>query len=274
MHFIGRRRIGGNVGAFGILSAGTAALTGAAVLVVSVDAGEQTAQIEDGRVAERLCRGVLPATLVPADATLFGHFPYASASPGSLVAPPRGFAGSGCHLIHREASDALRALLAAARAEEGHVGRDVMGLSCHRSAGRQAGLFCQRTQIARRGYAGHARWVAPPGFSEHATGLVIDFGSRSATGCNLEPCFAGTRTGRWLADNAGRFGFEMSFREGNAQGVVFEPWHFRFVGTPQARAAFAHARAIDATEGRLIARFSEESAVLGVNLTNMSQIEE
>lgn len=116
--------------------------------------------------------------------------------------------------------------------------------------------------------------VAPPGFSEHATGLVIDFGSRSIPRCNLEPCFADTRTGRWLADNAGRFGFEMSFPDGNSQGVVFEPWHFRFVGTPQARAVFAHARPTARPDIRTMAEASDGLEMLAAKLSQMSQIEE
>jgi len=55
--------------------------------------------------------------------------------------------------------------------------------------------------------------------------------------------------GRWLIANATHYGFELSFPQGNAQGVTWEPWHWRWVGTsvaePGARAAravFARAR--------------------------------
>jgi len=89
--------------------------------------------------------------------------------------------------------------------------------------------------------------VAPPGHSEHSTGLAIDFGDRRH-GCNLTACFATTPVGRWLAANAAEFGFEMSFPQANAQGVAFEPWHWRWVGRDdderslRARAIFAVAR--------------------------------
>ena len=53
---------------------------------------------------------------------------------------------------------------------------------------------------------------------------------------------------RWLAANAPRFGFEMSFPPGNKQNVKWEPWHWRWVGTSAsvpgaARARFVFARA-------------------------------
>ena len=47
---------------------------------------------------------------------------------------------------------------------------------------------------------------------------------------------------RWLAANAARFGFEQSFPAGNAQGVKWEPWHWRWVGTAPSVAGAARAR--------------------------------
>jgi zinc D-Ala-D-Ala carboxypeptidase len=163
-------------------------------------------------------------------ASLFGHIKHYDASAGSLVAPPAGFGGGNCSAVHRDMAGALSAMIAAADADSPGLGRAMVGISCHRSAKRQADLYCAAPRIAARGYAGQAFWVAPPGFSEHSTGRSIDFGDRAAPGCNVEPCFAGTAVGRWLASNAGRFGFAMSFPPGNAQGVAYEPWHFRYVG--------------------------------------------
>jgi D-alanyl-D-alanine carboxypeptidase len=124
----------------------------------------------------------------------------------------------------------LRAMLAAARAEDPALGAAIVGLSCHRDPPRQAQLYCSPGKIASRGYAGQAFWVAPPGYSEHATGLSLDFGDRNRPDCHVEPCFAETRVGRWLAANASRFGFRLSFPPGNAAGVAAEPWHYRYTG--------------------------------------------
>lgn len=191
-------------------------------------------------LAKRLCRarGALTAS---APDTLFGHYAFRGAAAADLVSLPRSFASGSCTRLRGDAAAALRALMTSAQAEAPPIARDLFGLSCHRTTARQAELYCRAGQIAQRGHAGQARWIAPPGFSEHATGLAIDFGARSARGCDLLPCFASTPAGRWLAANAPRFGFEMSFPEGNTQGVVFEPWHFRYVGAPDARATFARA---------------------------------
>lgn len=208
----------------------------------SADVEPSTGTEQGVERAKRLCRGGHATQSSASADTLFGHFPFAPAAPATLTSTPRGFSGAHCARIHRDAAGPLRALIAAAHAEDPHVGRDLIGLSCHRSSARQVALYCNGGAIARRGHAEHARWVAPPGYSEHATGLAVDFGSRSRPGCNLEPCFANTRTGQWLAANAPRFGFEMSFRQGNAQGIAFEPWHFRYVGQDKAHATFTHAR--------------------------------
>lgn len=181
--------------------------------------------------AEKLCRADY-ATLgsrLPATGSVFGHLRSAEAPRSELVATPVGFGGGNCALIHQSAADALSRMLAAARADNPAVARAMMGISCYRSVARQAAIFCDPGRIASRGYDGQARWVAPPGFSEHSTGLAIDFGSRSGD-CNLEQCFKNDPVGRWLKVNAPRFGFRLSFPEGNSQGVSFEPWHYRYVG--------------------------------------------
>ena len=46
----------------------------------------------------------------------------------------------------------------------------------------------------------------------------------------------------WLAAHGTEYGFELSFPDGNTQGVAYEPWHWRFVGTPEAMETFRWAR--------------------------------
>lgn len=179
--------------------------------------------------ARKLCQGDL-AVLVGAPATLFGHRRNPAAPGAALIAPPPGFGAGGCTRVHGSMIEPLRAMLAAARAEDPALGAAIVGLSCHRDPPRQAQLYCSAGKIASRGYAGQAFWVAPPGYSEHATGLSLDFGDRNRPDCHVEPCFAETRVGRWLAANASRFGFRLSFPPGNAAGVAAEPWHYRYTG--------------------------------------------
>src|SRR6185295_17271158 len=82
------------------------------------------------------------------------------------------------------------------------------------------------------------QWVAPPGYSEHQTGWAIDIGDESDPQADDNPLFERTAAFRWLKTNARRYGFEMSFPPKNWQGVGYEPWHWRYVGTPQASACF------------------------------------
>lgn len=207
----------------GLAKPGDAGAPGAGGTLAMGDGGEAD--------AAKLC-GSNFASLrdaLPAGGTVFGHIRSNEAPRSSLVASPPGFGGGNCALVHGSMAGSLRQMLAAARAEDPAVGRAITGISCFRSIERQAALFCNAGRIASRGYAGQARWVAPPGYSEHSTGLAVDFGNRNG-GCNLEQCFNSDPVGRWLRENAARFGFRLSFPEGNGQGVSFEPWHYRYVG--------------------------------------------
>lgn len=71
-----------------------------------------------------------------------------------------------------------------------------------------------------------------PGTSEHQTGLCVDLRVRGDDSSLLNESFANTDAGRWLAENCERFGFVLRFPEDKTAitGIVYEPWHFRFVG--------------------------------------------
>ncbi len=73
------------------------------------------------------------------------------------------------------------------------------------------------------------RTLAPPGHSQHQLGTAIDFGS-------IDVSFARTAAGRWLLANAWRYGFSLSYPEGQEglTGYSWEPWHYRYVGRPAA----------------------------------------
>jgi D-alanyl-D-alanine carboxypeptidase len=115
---------------------------------------------------------------------------------------------------------ALTAMIAAAKKE----GLKLTLSSAYRSWAYQKDLF-QRYAI-KDGLATAERYSARPGRSQHQLGTVIDFGS-------VTPEFAETKEGRWLAAHAGEFGFSLSFPDGQEAltGYVFEPWHFRYIGT-------------------------------------------
>ncbi len=68
------------------------------------------------------------------------------------------------------------------------------------------------------------RSSARPGTSQHQLGTAIDFGSITGP-------FAEHPAGRWLAAEAHRFGFSLSYPRDFEEitGYIFEPWHFRYL---------------------------------------------
>ncbi len=65
---------------------------------------------------------------------------------------------------------------------------------------------------------------AAPGFSEHHTGLAIDVASPGSRPLTEE--FEVSEAFAWLRENAENFGFSMSYPRENAQGFIYEPWHW------------------------------------------------
>lgn len=66
-------------------------------------------------------------------------------------------------------------------------------------------------------------WAAP-GYSEHHTGCALDI---TTTNCRAGvEDFSKTEAFKWLKQNAGNFGFIMTYPENNPWGFVYEPWHW------------------------------------------------
>jgi D-alanyl-D-alanine carboxypeptidase len=116
-------------------------------------------------------------------------------------------------------------------------GVEIIPISGFRNREYQETLF--RKAVVKYGSEDAAvRWVARPGRSEHQTGLAIDVGDEKNPACDVESPFEETPAFHWLQKNAARFGFELSYPRNNPRGVHYEPWHWRFVGTPEARQVF------------------------------------
>ena len=170
-----------------------------------------------------------------ADGRLLGHFPYREVAVADRVAVAPGLE------LHHDAADALLAMQDAARID----GVNLVLLSGFRSLALQKQLFfgvkSERNQSARE----RARVSAPPGYSEHSTGYAVDLGDGAAPQANLSQSFGQTAAFAWLQANAARFHFVLSFPQGNAQGVNYEPWHWRFEGTAQALRVFEPAQRLN-----------------------------
>lgn len=138
--------------------------------------------------------------------------------------------------LRPEATLALMRLMDAARAD----GVWIVPVSAFRDYQRQEELFQARlSQLGSEQAA--AKSVAPPGFSEHHTGYAVDLADGLARGTDVAYSFGDTPAYRWLQTHARTYGFQLSFPPNNPQGVNYEPWHWRFVGSPQAALTFSKA---------------------------------
>jgi LAS superfamily LD-carboxypeptidase LdcB len=78
---------------------------------------------------------------------------------------------------------------------------------------------------------GSNKFSADQGYSEHQLGTTVDF-----TTTKTDPALEGfdkTPEYKWLLENAYKYGFVISYPEGNKY-YKFEPWHWRFVGVALA----------------------------------------
>ena len=70
--------------------------------------------------------------------------------------------------------------------------------------------------------------VAAPGYSEHQSGCALDLTTPGYEAVEEE--FEDSPAFRWLVANAPMHGFHLSYPRDNPYGVIYEPWHWCFVG--------------------------------------------
>lgn len=82
--------------------------------------------------------------------------------------------------------------------------------------------------------------ILPPGTSEHNAGLAMDI-------CSLEQNFEETEEFRWLCENAADYGFILRYPEDkqNITKIIYEPWHWRYVGVEAAKAMKASGECLE-----------------------------
>lgn len=109
----------------------------------------------------------------------------------------------------------------------------IIGASGYRSYDRQDTIFSRNASIY--GFEEANTFSAYPGQSEHQTGLTLDVTTRSMN-YKLEEEFGSTKEGKWLAQNAHKYGFIIRYLKGKEEltGYTYEPWHIRYVGTDVA----------------------------------------
>jgi zinc D-Ala-D-Ala carboxypeptidase len=168
-----------------------------------------------------------------------GHFPYAEIDPSQriLIASYAQDEYQRFEYMSVEAGKSLMKLIYAARDQ----GVWIVPVSGFRSIEKQKELF--ERQIKRQGSeSAAAKLSAPPGYSEHSTGYAIDLTDGNFPQQDITYKFAESKAYKWLLTHANKFGFELSFPANNSQGVSYEPWHWRYVGSSQAAQIFAQAR--------------------------------
>lgn len=137
----------------------------------------------------------------------------------------------------RAAAD-LNAMLQGAR----DAGLSPMICSSYRTWERQTALFekqvtkQQNTGLTyEEAYEKAKTVVAYPGTSEHQTGLATDIVATSHQ--VLDDSQADTAEQQWLMANCWQYGFVLRYPAGknDITGVIYEPWHYRYVGKEVAQ---------------------------------------
>ena len=133
--------------------------------------------------------------------------------------------------------DATKEMLADAKKAGLHI--DIC--SAYRSVERQEQVFGE--SMKERVKDGMSYWdafnetslnVAVPGTSEHALGLALDLISNQYT--ELDERQETTAEAKWLKENCHKYGFILRYppEKTNITGIIYEPWHYRYVGVEDA----------------------------------------
>lgn len=133
--------------------------------------------------------------------------------------------------------DAAKEMLSDAKKAGLHI--DVC--SAYRSVERQEQVFGD--SMKERVRDGMSYWdafnetaqnVALPGTSEHALGLALDLISNQFT--ELDERQETTAEAKWLKENCHKYGFILRYppEKTNITGIIYEPWHYRYVGVEDA----------------------------------------
>lgn len=132
--------------------------------------------------------------------------------------------------LRKAAAKAFFSLAKGAK-KRGHIIKLTTGF---RPYGYQKTLYKQYIQADGKKRA--EQYSAKPGYSEHQTGLCADVSSPSVD-YELTRRYEKTPEGKWLAENAHKYGFIIRYLKGREDitGYEYEPWHIRYVGKHAAK---------------------------------------
>ena len=128
--------------------------------------------------------------------------------------------------IHKSVYPYITAMVRAAQAD----GVDLKVWSPFRSYADQKVLFENQVKKSGGNEELAATVVARPGTSEHNTGICTDFNM-------ADDAFEKTPMYKWMTENAEDYGFILRYPKNKQDktGVIYESWHWRFVGIDMAK---------------------------------------
>lgn len=128
-------------------------------------------------------------------------------------------------LFHSDAMEYLEEMFDDAKQD----GIELRVVSAYRSFTTQGIVKANHKQIYG---SGANQFSADQGYSEHQLGTTMDI-TTAKLGANFEKIDTDPAY-KWLTENAYKYGFILSYPKNNKY-YIFEPWHWRFVGTDLAR---------------------------------------
>ena len=157
-----------------------------------------------------------------------------------LVTLPNGLATHGIQ-VSTECYDALIAMLEACNRESPRA----VVVSGYRTHEYQTRLYKNKvSRVEAQGYSHEdalveaAKVVAIPGTSEHQLGLAVDIvDSRSYDLTDIQETLPAQQ---WLMAHSWEYGFILRYPNDRTEvtGIIYEPWHYRYVGTELAKELF------------------------------------
>lgn len=141
-------------------------------------------------------------------------------------------------LLDRRASGALREMLDDCM----KAGGSPCPISAYRTGEYQQELYDNKVmRVMAQGYSAEeapdkaATQVARPGTSEHQLGLAVDIVDSYYPELDYQQEWTGTQ--RWLMTHCADYGFILRYPTDSSEitGVIYEPWHYRYVGKSEAK---------------------------------------
>lgn len=185
-------------------------------------AGQETVIVENPGAIDVLVNRTynLPDTYVPEDLVKLTDVPTVLSNPE-------------VNQMRKPAYEALKELFAAAK----EAGYDLYARSGYRSYDTQVSLYA--SYAAAHGQEAADTFSAKAGQSEHQTGLVMDI-TCEAMNFQLDDTFGETEEGKWVSENANKYGFIVRYPKGKEDitGYMYEPWHIRYLGVELATGVY------------------------------------